>query len=137
MDKLALLLERIEQGSIIPKLQIQFDEVDELLNKRDEPIFDEPWVLACRELEARKGSGKDADPRVTRLREITFLLTYEIWKASDLAAEISDDFGLMGDALATNYQNEWVNGLLYSYWKCRLPCGLVPSRPGRMGDIIA
>src|SRR6266498_944886 len=104
MDKLNKLLEMMEQGAILPKLSLEQEEIEATLDQRDDPKFAETWMNAFHQVEAKKGSKQDAEPRIGQLREMAYLQAYERWQSPDLAAYISDDFGLIGDALATNYE---------------------------------
>jgi hypothetical protein len=134
MDKLRKLLQKMEHASIVPNLSLKQEEIEAALDQRDDPHFAETWMNAFRQIEAKKGSKQDAEPRIGQLREMAYLQSYERWQSPDLAAYISDDFGLIGDALATNYHNAWVNGLLHAYLSLRFPHGNVEDREGELGD---
>ncbi|MCR8937020.1 hypothetical protein O0555_06595 [Brevibacillus laterosporus] len=47
----------------------------------------------------------------------------EITSADDLAAYISDDFGLILDSVVLEYRDEWLNGLWNEYQEKRIPQG--------------
>lgn len=134
MDKVGTLLEKMEQGWLVAKLYLEQEEINAALNQREDPQFAETWMKAFRQIEAKKGGTQDADPRVGQLRELAYFQAFERWQSPDLAAYISDDFGLIGDALATNYDDAWVNGLLYAYLNLRFPHGDVAEPTGRLGD---
>jgi hypothetical protein len=132
-DPLDALLDRMERGEIVPKLVLSADAIDEALDRRDRTDFDKIWVDASRRVEAKKRSvgvqpaipgGQvldDADKRVTRLRELAYLQSFDGWQSPDLAGEISDDFGLIGDALSLGMSEPWVEALLRSYEHHRFP----------------
>lgn len=92
-----------------------------------------------RQVEAKKGvlgiTG-DAEGRITRLRELSYLQTFDRWHAPDLAAYVSDDFGLIGDALATGVSHPWLNALLHKYWTGEFPHGAIPEREGELATQI-
>jgi len=134
VDKVGNLLEKIEQRSIVPNLSLTEEEIEAALNQRDNPQFAETWMKAFHQIETMKRAKQDADPRIGRLREVAYLQAYERWRSADLAAYISDDFGLIGDALATDYNDSWMNGLLYAYLSLRFPQGNLAERAGRLGD---
>jgi hypothetical protein len=126
MDKIDKLLKRLEQG-LVSKLIIPHNEINKFLDERDEPFFTEAWMKAFRQIEVIKGGKHDADPRVSRLRELAYLQAYEQWQSPELAAYISDDFGLLGDALATGISVAWLNGLLDAYLNSKFPHGNLPE----------
>lgn len=136
MDKVSTLLDKMKQGSIIPKLSLKEDEIEAALDERDAPTFSDSWMSAFRQVGAIKGCTQDAEPRITQLREMAYLQAYERWQSPDLAAYISDDFGLIADSLALNYDNAWLNGLLHAYLTLRFPHGNIAERPGHLGDSV-
>ncbi len=123
MDTLNQLLDKMEAGSLVPHLAINQDNVQSALEHRDNPRFDEPWMKAFRQVEASKGGKHDADSRVTRLRELAYLQAYHRWGSPELAAYISDDFGLIGDALATGHSEGLPAALLATYESLQFPHG--------------
>src|SRR5262249_14776165 len=103
------------------------------LDQRDDPRFAETWMKAFRQIEMKKEDKQDAESRVRRLRELAYLQAYERWHSPDLPAYISDDFGLIGDALVTNYSHGWLNGLLGAYLDLKFPQGSLVERAGELG----
>ena len=84
------------------------------------------------QIEVAKGRKSDATSIVARLRELVYLQAYERWKSPDLAGYISDDFGLIGDALIIGYSHRWLNGLLDAYLDARFPSGQITERAGEL-----
>lgn len=110
MISLDALLQKMEVGEIIKGIQMPPADVDRMLEKRDDAIFSTRWTdlfTQVGEKKAAMGLTQDADSRVARLRERAFMQSYNRWKSPDLAAYISDDFGLIGDALAIGFA-EWI-----------------------------
>ena len=134
MDFMQKLLDKIEQRSLIPYLLIKDNEIESALTQRDQQQFSEPWMRVFEDIEKRKGGKQDADTRVSRLREIAYIQAYERWQSPDLAAYISDDFGLIGDALSINYNDIWLNGLFDSYLNLFFPKGPLMERVGQLHD---
>lgn len=134
MDKLAKLLEQMQNGSIVPTLMLEEMELTRALDQRDDPSFDEKWMAAFQRLQSTKGKKDDANSLVTEIRELAYLQAYERWRSSDLAAAISDDFGLIGDALTIGIDDAWLNGLLDTYLAHRFPCGPIQEHGGQLGD---
>ena len=133
MDNVGKLLDQMEQGLLIPNLALSVEDIESALNQRDKPHFAQTWMNAFRQIERNKGGKEDADPRVTRLRELAYRQAFGRWHSPDLAAYISDDIGLIGDALAINHDDTWVNGLLDSYLSHQFPLSN-QEHLGRLGD---
>jgi hypothetical protein len=129
----------MEQGLLIPNLSLSVELINDALDQRDEVLFSDQWMDVHGRLEARKQVTELAEPveaRVTRLRELAYLQAYHRWKSADLAAQVSDDFGLIGEALATGYSHPWLNALFFEYWMGRFPHTGLTERPGELHDII-
>lgn len=133
MDSLGKLLEIMERGGLIPKIPLAQDKITSVLDQRDEPLFAEEWMRVFHAIEAKKRSKQDAESRVTRLRELAFAQSFELWESPDVAAYVSDDFGLIGDALAVGYDDEWLNALFDAYQMARIPRGSLRRRRGPLG----
>jgi len=105
---------------------------DSYLNERDKSPFDNNWCDAFELIEQSKiklssKEKKLLKDRVAVLRETIFKLTIRISHDSELAGYISDDFGLIFDALALNLDDPWIQALLDEYLAGRLPKGSLSS----------
>src|ERR1700730_14818345 len=92
------LLEEIERRMIIPALNVRSDQLAALLDKRDEETFSSRWMRAFRSVEdtmSKTAIDEDTKARLLKMRESSYLQAFEQWKSPDLAAYISDDFGLI------------------------------------------
>ena len=91
-------------------------DIDAYLDARDEDPFDSDWLSAHQELESRKRGLDEASSCAswnapTGLRERVFKRVLG-QAGDDIAGYISDDFGLMFDALAMDdLEASWVFGL--------------------------
>src|SRR5437016_2857103 len=97
MDKIDLLLGRMLSGAIISGLVLTDNKIDDALTERENNSFATRWMDSFQKLKSEKAANsisKDADPRVSMIREAAYLQSYRKWKSPDLAAYISDDFGL-------------------------------------------
>ena len=137
MDKLDTLLEVLMQDTIISRLSLKPEEIESALDRRDEQPFDQTWARVFRDVEEIKGSWQDAEACVGQLRELAYMQAIERWGSADLSAYISDDFGLIADALAINYQNPLLNELLHMYLTLRFPSGTLVERRGQLGELVA
>jgi hypothetical protein len=92
----------------------------ELLDERDKPEFEREWLRVHDELN-RLTCGTEP-PDVTAIRQTVYLDVFNLVAEPELAACVSDDFGLIASALAMQYSDPWLNGLWLSY-----KCGVFPG----------
>jgi hypothetical protein len=112
-------------GGLIERLVIPYEQdFEAVLDERDSEEFADKWMAAFRSVEAHK----EASPKtpafsdlITKIREAAYLHAFTRWKSPDLAAYISDDFGLIADALATETNDPWIMRLLQSYQDGAIP----------------
>ncbi len=98
--------------------------MESILNLRDDDRFAAAWTRCWQDVEAQKALCRldnSQELMSARVREIAFLRAFERWQSSDLAAYISDDLGMIADALSLKIMNSWVEELLQSYL-----AGIVP-----------
>lgn len=115
----------INTGHLLVQATFADLDVDAVLDQRDSDPFDSAWRLAFENIEATKKhtviAANDA------LRERAFILVYQHGPGGELAAYVSDDFGLLHDALALGSVDFWLAALLRCYLDGRFPCGeIVP-----------
>lgn len=127
MTSLESLLSEVE-GGLIDRLVLDTGEtLDGILSNLDADEFAERWMAIFRDVEARKSAVARAPAAVdltVRIREATYLKAFARWRSSDLAAYISDDFGLIADAIAGGVDDPRIAGILRSYRCGRIPCAL-------------
>jgi hypothetical protein len=112
-------------------LNIFFETIDheecdpgEYLDMRDKPEFDGAWVEADAVVEAAKASfalAAELEPVNTNLRKAVYMRCIHTFGSSDLAADVSDDAGLVFDAMAMEVENEWIGRMMESYRRGRFP----------------
>lgn len=101
-------------------------DIEALLDNRDDPFFSEEWMRVYAEISHIKKMGSLPSVYASLdegLRKIIFLKVMEITSYEELAAYISDDFGLILDSLVLEYRDEWLNGLWSEYKVKRIPQG--------------
>jgi hypothetical protein len=133
MDKLDALLAEISQGRIIERLDLAPDQIDDALDRRDGEQFSRKWIDEINKVEGHKaarGLAHDSDPRVRRLRETAYVKSYQQWNSPELAGYISDDFGLIGDAVSLDLTDSWIYSLLNAYMNHSFPCNNPLEQPG-------
>lgn len=64
----------------------------------------------------------DMQKEQDNLREKVFSMIEE-YAESELAAYVSDDFGLIYDSLVLNYHDEWIIKLIAAYKDKKIPAG--------------
>ena len=99
------------------------ETIDNILVERDDNFFSEQWMQAYNEVEKQKKQLGVPSTYNEDIRKIVFNMVLEITNNDDLAAYISDDFGLIWDAEKVDINNNWINVLWQSYKK-----GEIPSR---------
>lgn len=99
------------------------ETIDNILVERDDNFFSEQWMQAYNEVEKQKKRQGVPSTYNEDIRKIVFNMVLEITNNDDLAAYISDDFGLIWDAEKVDINNNWINVLWQSYKK-----GEIPSR---------
>ncbi|WP_339628226.1 hypothetical protein [Gimesia maris] len=73
---------------------------------------------------------------VLKIREIVYLQIFNCWKPPDLAAYVSDDFGLIGDASLLDSSDSWINGLFQAYVLHNIPVGNFEKIEGKLSDLV-
>lgn len=136
MSAISGLMQRVEQRQFLPRLSINAAELDRLLNQRDEPGFSSAWMAAYQRIESAKSKNAVSQEfdLVRQLREAVYLQVFERWGSPDLAGYISDDFGLVADALLLQFDDLWLNALLHEYLERRLPTGRLVDFPKSLSE---
>ena len=109
-----------------------------ILDERDAPPFDTAWMERFEHLETKKQANPLHDEvarAIAALRESAFLFALERWLSHEIAACVSDDMALLGDALALDSRDPWISGLLQNYANGRLPGGEIAIIDGRLRDL--
>lgn len=105
------------------KINYENLNLDEVLSGRENITFDSEWIRVFDEIKAIKTSLKITDN--THIRESAYLIVYENSNSDDLAAYVSDDFGLIFDSIILNYRDEWFDKLIRCYEELNIPNGIL------------
>lgn len=105
-------------------------QIDEILNNRDCEFFSMQWTRVYSEL--NKVKQKENLTEIYReydkkLRKSVFSEVYNITLSGDMAAYISDDFGLILDSFIFDYKDNWINSLWVKYICGKIPQGELTS----------
>lgn len=101
-------------------------DIDNLLDKRDDAIFDSLWVHAYKEInQVAKEYTIDSETKkqIDNLREQSFKKTFHLTSNSDVSACVSDDMGLIATSYLIDYENLWLKRMIELYELNIFPCG--------------
>lgn len=119
LDKLIV---KIQNNQVIKNDFFDNYDLDELLDMRDDEVFDSEWMRIyniLNQVEMDENQKKVIDS----IRELSFLMAYNLSESSDIASCVSDDFELICKAYVIDYDDNWLNSLIMSYAKGEFPCG--------------
>ena len=129
------LLKWVENPDWISNLNIK--NVSAILDERDDESFSMRWMEAFRSIEEKKITlHAQNENLVLKIREIVYLQIFNCWKSPDLAAYVSNDFGLIGDALLLDSSDSWINGLFQAYVLHNIPVGNFEKIEGKLSDLV-
>jgi len=117
------LLSMLGDESIIATLTIPPEmSLERILDARDSDQFSQQWMAAFRLIEVYKRKACDIEfASSTQIREGAYLHAYSRWQSTDLAACISDDFGLIADAATLDAHEPWFEEMLRKYLNGQIP----------------
>lgn len=116
------LLERLRS---IDFSTLNEDSINELLDNRDESVFDKEWCRVYNEVEKLKNEKSyTSDDRNARDRicEEAFMIIEENG-CSELSDYVADDFGLIYDSIVLGYNDTWLSKLTEIYKSGKIPSG--------------
>ncbi len=116
--------------------KINYITIDDLLDERDEDVFSLKWMNEYDAIESLKTKHTHQDLSFS-LRERIFKEVYNQCGNSELAGYVSDDFGLLIDAVAVHHKSTWLNALLNSYALGMIPKGDIGESEGELVELIA
>lgn len=91
------------------------DNWEEALGQRDQAEFDNAWTESQRALSSKPYLNHADEIEITNLRESVFKAVFRLTSNAEAAGYVSDDFGLIVEAVAKDCNNEWIEGLLKVY----------------------
>lgn len=121
MQSLAELKAVVHQNDFFQRLLGNIDDWDAVLELRDSDSFDGRWVQACTVVDSREHAAATVAEEVRQLREFVFKACFRITRNAEVAACVSDDIGLLGDALSKQVMTPWLDEMLAAYCEGRLP----------------
>jgi hypothetical protein len=137
MIKLKKIKELLTAGILLSSDTFSSIDVDDLLDKRDNDDFGDEWIRIYNEISKKKRViFSDENEIIESIREESYKITYNATKSPELAGYISDDFGLIADALTLNYSDKWLNALAKEYIEGRIPHYELKPLEGELEKII-
>ena len=95
---------------------------DEALDQRDRGEFDALWVESNEYLKKLDYKIPTDEMEISALREFSFKKVFRLTQNSEAASYVSDDIGVIGEAIAKGHVSGWVAKLLDLYHKGEFPC---------------
>lgn len=108
-------------------------DVDSALDQRDSDPFDSEWIRVYEKLQS---ISEKATSDNEAIRKLAFEKALEFSSGGEVAEYISDDFGLMYDALVCGYNDPWLSGLAHCYSKSRFPFGSIEKSEETLVEIF-
>ncbi|MFP3847637.1 hypothetical protein [Pseudomonas sp. W5-01] len=97
------------------------DNWDEALGQRGQAEFDNAWTESQRALSSKHYLHHADEIEVTNLRESVFKAVFRLTSNAEAAGYVSDDFGLIGEAVSKGCLSEWIEWLLKVYRSGKFP----------------
>ncbi|AZA48776.1 hypothetical protein EG346_11590 [Chryseobacterium carnipullorum] len=114
---------------------IGHEDIDLILDNRDEAEFSNAWTQAYQSFE-QKIMGPEIKTTIDEIRKEMFMLTFGITKSSDLSAYISDDIDLICSCYVHGGENNWIAHLLFTYLHHQIPQGKLIETDQTLNDLI-
>lgn len=114
---------------------IDFENMDELLDERDHESFSARWLSEFNKVEKIKRQGENV-LLIDTLREEIFKSVFNKSNNSDVASYISDDLALLMDAVNSNYESAWLSALLNLYSEGEIPKGKIEEKKTSLLSLI-
>lgn len=115
-------------------------DLDAMLNARDAPRFEKQWLRVYDSVRAARqvNSAPKRDlAAMDEVSQLAFEKAFALTSHDDIAAQVSDDFLLLGGALVSGFEDEWLNALWLAYRLGTFPHKPLRPRAGRLADLIA
>ncbi|MBC2582743.1 hypothetical protein [Clostridium sp. DJ247] len=137
MIKLEKLKELLLAEDLLSEDTFDIDDMELILDNREIDVFDSEWMRNYNIIKQEEGlNNQEIKNLIKSIREISYKITYNETQSSDLAGYISDDFGLIAEALVLNYNDDWLNALAKEYVEDRIPNGNLKLLKGELSQII-
>lgn len=118
METLKRLLDEITSGELILARTFVRDDLEQILDRRDEGAFEKPW-LACSERITsaweQAEPAEDVKGLMDEVRKQSFLVVSRATHQHEIASYVSDDFELIAKSIALGLGDAYAEALLATY----------------------
>ncbi|MCT4637870.1 MAG: hypothetical protein N4A72_09190 [Bacteroidales bacterium] len=122
MENLTKLKEEICNINLLIKtLKWQNHDYDDYLDYRDNPDFEDRWLIAKNDITTYTQKYKFDIDDINEIEQIAFNEVYDITLNCDLAAYVSDDFKLIAKNFISGQRNSFLNNMWDIYRSGELP----------------
>lgn len=128
------LYKLVNEGKLLGHELFKGVDLEKVLDERDTDPFDTIWVRVSEEVQSLDPSY--SNKKSEGIRELAFKASYKNGGEGDIAAYISDDFGLIDDALRLGYNSPWLSGLFQCYVNNSVPCGTLNPQSKTLAELI-
>ena len=139
-ETLLILKKTIEEGQLLSEQILSAYNWDDLLDIRDsDEDFEKQWLRANAEVKkllAELNLGNEVQQIVEDIRRESFLAASKLTSQHEIASYISDDLGLIAEAVIAGYDDAWLNGLWLAYKRHCLPIPPVGKHSGKLSELI-
>ena len=139
-DIVPKLLQLVKEDRLLSEHVFSNIQVDDLLDNREASHFSDEWMKIYDDISNKKLTSfidEITNQQIDLLRERVYKKVYRHTSSNDLAGYISDDFGLIGDALHVNYNNDWLSALLNCYIENTIPCGRLSINDHALFELLS
>lgn len=112
------------------------DDFDMILDQRDEDSFSERWMEIFDNVKEKIIKDKVNKTITDNVREKVFKLVFSLTSHSDLSSYISDDFGLILQAIEVKYNDYWLNSLWLVYKNGCIPYKTLVDAERELIDLL-
>lgn len=111
------------------------ENIDLILDKRDESEFSDAWMQAYHLIE-KQVTDPEVKSEIDAFRKDIFVLTFRSTGSSDLPASISDDVDLICSYYVLGIENKWIAHLLFTYLNDQIPQGTLMETDQTIDELI-
>jgi hypothetical protein len=124
MRKLQKLLDEMAAGALLPGLMFMREDLDAILDRRDEEEFETPWFKCSERIQTTwEQASPDAAIRelMDEVRKQSFLSVSRATHQHEMASYVSDDFELISKSIALGLDDANAVELLSLYRREEIP----------------
>lgn len=111
-------------------------DTEGLLALRHNNVFESEWLRVHESLRLAVVASSAERSIVDSIRELAFKRVFNAVQDPDLAAYVSDDFGLIASGLVVGLDDPWLNRLWTQYQSGTIPRGDIGHEVGHLADLI-